>query len=363
MSYLARTRQTAADALRLREWALKRLLFGADAEVPLVSSDVWRTVLHRERCALILQESFEQRGANLNSDTRGELRSRAMKEAQWILSARGHLRMIERLATGNGIPVLVLKGTADVAQGRSVQITDVDVLTAPADAPRLVALLDSEGFTRDHRDATHHLAPRGIEGAVKIEVHVAVSGFDTPSDVPWGDVRPVPGMEALLMLAPHDHAWTVLCQASRKHPDRRARIRDLYLLQEALTRCTVAERARLNERVMKDPYRADLLEMLEQASNPLHESRSTEETLRRLYLLYAREWKNQTHKMTGVLWRAVVDSVAAGSAQDWERRQRLRVYSGLPRWSLNRLFISAPLAVASALIGRVMSCDQFLIEP
>lgn len=362
MTYFSRTRRTAAEALRLRGWALRRLLTGAEEELPAASALAWRAFLRSERCALLLQESLGESTSKLPSDCARELRDTAMRETVWILSARAQLHTIADIAAAHDIRVVALKGTAAVARGRNVQVTDVDVLATPADASKLARLLDATGFTRGPRDGPWHLAERMLSGAVNVEVHVAVSGFDSPETVRWHDVRAIDGMEPLEVLAPHDHAWTVLCQATRKHPDRRTRLRDLYLVNRALSESTVDERAALEARVLEDTYRRELSDMLVRATNVDQVEPATQRTLRRLYLLRARDLGVGSGTKTGRLWQMAVEVVAAGAVQDWERKQQLRDGSGVPRWTVRRFLFGAPLALIATVIGRVVSYDAFLLE-
>src|SRR5690606_3821454 len=112
---------------------------------------------------------------------------------------------------------------------------------------RFARRLDADGFEPKSGRGHWHLQARTDVGSLQVEVHRAVTGFDEPAAVPWQRCRPISSLEPLLALAPGDHAWTVVCQAVRKHPDRRLRIRDLYVIRDALGRSSAEDRARLVE--------------------------------------------------------------------------------------------------------------------
>lgn len=360
MNSKSRTRRAAEEALRLRGWVLRRLLTGVEETVPTASAGAWGSVVRWERCAVLLQQSLSGKVA-LDQDCAAELGRAAMQETLWILSANAQLRVLAGIAAAEAMPVIMLKGTAEVARGRGVMVTDVDVLATPPDAARLVELLDADGFSRGPRDGPWHLAERSREGAVHIEVHTAVSGFDSPEAIPWQTARSVESMRPLLVLAPHEHAWTVLCQAIRKHPDRRYRIRDLYLIRTALSDSTPEERASLEARVAADEDRIELTQMLAQASDPDYSTPEMKLRLRRLYLLYARR-SGDPGTIRGRLWHAAIEGVAAGFLEGWQQKQQLRTHAGQPLWSVRRFVVSLPLALATAVMGRAASWDEFLMR-
>ena len=53
------------------------------------------------------------------------------------------------------------------------------------------AALDERGFIPRQWDSAWHLKPRTSADALQVEVHLAVTGFDSPSAVPWADCRPI----------------------------------------------------------------------------------------------------------------------------------------------------------------------------
>lgn len=329
---LTRTRNIAEGALALRDWGARRLLSDTPpAEPPPgAATDAWRLFLWWERCAALLQHSLAEHPVALPPHAAAELRGMALREMRRILSARAQLRRVAALASDLDIPVIVLKGTADVARGVDSLLMDVDVLTRPQDAERLATALDAEGFTPSAGAGHWHLQARTDPGALQVEVHRAVTGFDDPAMVPWEEAREIDGLAPLLALAPGDHAWTVIGQAVRKHPDRRQRIRDLYLIRDALRRATPAEQALLRQRAAEDPYGTAASTMIElaEAGGILPEGTPARRRLRRMYLLQSRRIDAPPGTMRNRLWLRAVESVAAGPWENVRRFRRTHAYAG-----------------------------------
>jgi hypothetical protein len=239
---------------------------------------------------------------------------------------------------------------------------DADVLAAPEQASELAAALDALGFVPTQGDSKWHLQPRTSAGAVQIEVHRAVAGFDSPESVPWGDSRPLEGWEPLLALAPQDHAWTVLCQATRKHPDRRTRIRDLFMLKQALAACSEAGRAALFARVASDPLQSELREMLGRAGcgDFGQATGSSEKRLRRLYLMQSRVSSVPRGPTAWLLRTIAVNSVAIGTAPNWRLLTRLRHAAGPRPWS-PRSLLRIPAFATATLVALLLTADAPLV--
>src|SRR5438445_770625 len=101
-------RASVRDALRLRAAALD-LLGGRQphwSDLAACSAGTWDVLRRTERCALALKARIAaaERAVPDHAETA------ATRELQRILSARGHLQRIGRLAAAHGIPVIVLKG-------------------------------------------------------------------------------------------------------------------------------------------------------------------------------------------------------------------------------------------------------------
>lgn len=329
---LARSRHIAERALALREWGVRRLLSDAppDDPPPEAPAEAWHLFVWWERCASLLQHSLAEGAVALPSHAAAVLREMTLQEMRRILSARAQLHRVASLAAELGIPVIVLKGTADVARGIDSLLMDVDILTRPEHAEHLATALDSEGFQPKAGGGHWHLQARTDPGALQVEVHRAVTGFDDPTTVPWEGAREIEGYEPLLTLAPADHAWTVIGQAVRKHPDRRQRIRDLYLIRDAWRRASVEEWAGLHRRAAQDPYGTAGSEMIRLAENGgvIDPGSAAGRRLRRMYLLQSRRVVAPPGTLRNRLWLRAVESVAAGPVDNVRRFRRTHEYAG-----------------------------------
>ena len=154
------------DAVSLRAAALS-ILTGREPDwtrLQRCSAATWQLFFRTERCALALKTRLTAAGCAVPERARAEIERAATRELQRILSARGQLLRIGRLATAQAIPAIVLKGgVAALASAAPVDLHDVDVLALPPDAERLAALLDQEGFHATGPAGTAHLAQRIVK--------------------------------------------------------------------------------------------------------------------------------------------------------------------------------------------------------
>lgn len=326
---LSTTRRIASEGLQLRAWAARRLLGGDSSPPPEVGAAAWDLFLYWERCGVLLRHSLTESGTELAPQAARVLDERVIAELRRILSSRAQMKRVARIAGELGMEVVVLKGTADVARGMDLFVMDVDVLVRPEDVDRLGAALDEDGFEVSGGGGHYHLAPRRDPHSLQVEVHRAVSGFDDPADIPWDRLQPLEGYEPLVGFDPADHAWTSIGQAVRIHPDRRQRLRDLYLLRQALQRATEEQRDRLRRFARSDPYgdaSLRLLDLVERDGIPPAGS-AAERALRRMYLLQARRLNPPPKSFAQNLWVRGIDSVAAGSFGNFRRYYRTRTFA------------------------------------
>src|SRR5207248_9399435 len=98
------------------------------------SAATWQLFFRTERCALALKTRLTAAGCAVPERARAEIERAATRELQRILSARGQLLRIGRLAAAHAIPAIVLKGgVAALASTAPVAIDGVDVLVRPHD--------------------------------------------------------------------------------------------------------------------------------------------------------------------------------------------------------------------------------------
>src|SRR5438445_13691648 len=170
-------RASVRDALRLRAAAIDVLGGGQPDWTQLARSShgTWDVFLRTERCALVLKARI----AAAEREVPDPIEAAATRELQRILSARGHLQRIGRLAAAHGIPVIVLKGgVAALVSTAAVDLADADVLGRTPHAQGLAELLDREGFRSTGPTGPAHLAMRLAPNAVQIEVHFALNDIE-----------------------------------------------------------------------------------------------------------------------------------------------------------------------------------------
>ena len=205
------------------------------------SADTWKLFLRTERCALALKSRLTAAGCAVPDRARAEIERAATPELQRILSARGQLLRIGRLAAAHGIAGVVLKGgVAALASAAPVDLHDVDVLVRPLQAEQLAGLLDEEGFHATGPAGTAHLAQRIAPNTVQIEVHFALNDIEL-SDAMWNRARPLDGAAGLSRLGAPDHVWHLLVHSVVSHPYRRGSLRDVLLIADALRDCSPTE--------------------------------------------------------------------------------------------------------------------------
>ena len=238
MSASASPPALAADALRLRAWALELLGGGAAGDAPRVDPAAWRVFLRVEGCAMPVRNALHAARAGAGAGEEA-LDGAARVESQRVLSARAQVATIDRLAAEKGWRIAVLKGGVALADPQPLDVGDLDLLVAPEDARALLAALHGAGYKaygEDHpapgpRD--HHYAPRYTPGSVPVEVHFRIGEMDPEQDL-LGAAVPLERSRALLRLAPADHLRHLLLHTAVHHPHRRGRVRDLLLIGAAV---------------------------------------------------------------------------------------------------------------------------------
>lgn len=228
----------AADALRLRAWALVLLGGGAPADAPGATPAAWRVFLLVEGCALPLRNALRAAGVQAG-DGEAELDRLATAESQRLLSARAQVAWVDRLAAREGWRIAVLKGGVVLQGPRPLDVADLDLLASPAHAAALLSALHEAGYAAHGTDRAvpgprdHHYAPRWVPGQVPVEVHFSIGEMDPGQDL-LGPAVPLEGARALLRLAPADHLRHLLLHTVAHHPHRRGRLRDLLLIAAAV---------------------------------------------------------------------------------------------------------------------------------
>jgi hypothetical protein len=256
------------ETLRLRGWVLDFLAGVAAGEVT-APTGVWRLFIRSERCALPLKARLVASGVypRLDPDARMELDTAARQELQRVLSARAHLRLIDRLAAQHRWDVVVLKGgAACLADADALDLADLDVLARPEEARALAAALDEAGYRDAGPSSPLHLEGRMVGGGLKIEVHTSIdlAGSEWGASA-WSAIEPCDGAARLKLLSPRDHLWHLLVHVGVLHPYRRGAIRDSLLTAQALRRCSEGDLAEVDAQLISHPHGEVLQDLLDTA--------------------------------------------------------------------------------------------------
>lgn len=256
-------RATVREALLLRALATALLRRAPDAVVAEAAAKAgpcsvraWRTFLIIERCAIWLADQLTERkvASYLSAEANAVLREVREVELRRVLTARGQIAQLARMAAESELQVIVLKGgVAAVAGSPMLDLYDLDVLTDAGSAEALALQLDAHGYAPawvGEAHGHHHLAPRAKANQLMIEIH---------RTLPWANAGEVAGMvmraqtmdgcAPLLRLSAPDQLWCVLAHTALHHVDRCASIRDQLLIRSAVEECTAVELAQVQARM------------------------------------------------------------------------------------------------------------------
>jgi hypothetical protein len=170
-------------------------------------------------------------GATLPAGVLGFLRESTARAVRQALTVPGQITELAAAARELGIQIMVLKGTARLLDGAlpgSRSMSDIDVLTARADAARLHTFLRHRfGYEAFPASPEHHLPTLSRPGALPVEVHVQLTPRRTPLDGRlWRDARAV-SSTGLLVPSPTGALLHVLEHGALVHWAVRYRLRDL----------------------------------------------------------------------------------------------------------------------------------------
>ena len=240
------------DAVRLRQWALQ-CLTGEVCPPPDVCPGGHRIFFEAERCAIALQRRFDEEGLELSFSrhVRQQFADRRAAETGRIQSARRQLRTIGEIARKEGCRVAVLKGAVPVfSDARAVDLVDIDLLATPTDGNAFAAALDRSGYWPVGESTPRHLDRRSKGEAVAVEIHTTLDRLGGPlSQGYWNCLIPHDAIDDLFRLGGADHLWNLLEHATREHPERRGNIRDIVLIANAASDCSVGELQDVHNRI------------------------------------------------------------------------------------------------------------------
>jgi len=252
-------RRAAAQALRLRAWALGVLTGAPAAAPPHAGADAWELFLAVERCAHPLRRALSSAGVMeaLADPARAALERHGIPEAMKSLALRLEAAAVAGMLAERGWTGIVLKGGAAVLDGAcEVGMFDLDLLVRPEHARPLVEAMDRAGYRKEWDDVDpdtpgkHEMAVRIREGGIMVEIHFDLAPR-LEGDLFAGAV-PLP-VAPLLRLAPAENLWHVLIHGTLHHPDRRGVLRDVMVATAGVRWCSPAELAEVERRCAAHP--------------------------------------------------------------------------------------------------------------
>lgn len=231
-----------------------------------VSATLWQRALALEGCAVRLDRALRASGL---ADTSPPLLRQLVREAtaravRQALTLPGQVTELADAARELGIRIMILKGAArllgaDIPGMRSM--SDIDVLTAPADAARLHHFLrQRRGYEPMTACPEHHLPTLMRAGALPVEVHIQLGPHRTNLDARiWRDARGVLGTD-LVVPSATSALLHALEHGALVHWAVRYRLRDLLDVAEAWSADVDAEEVAAH--LARNPQRVALSTML-----------------------------------------------------------------------------------------------------
>lgn len=316
-------RRVAAQALRLRAWALSVLSGGPATPPPAARPEAWRLFLQAERCAHPLRQALSAARVldGVDEVARGALERKGVAEAMNALAARQEAASVSKVLAAGGWTGIVLKGGAAVLAGAcEVDLVDLDVLVRPEHAQPFADRLDATGYRRGGVDVGpddpngHEMAARFREGSIVVEVH-----FDLAPKLEgdlWAGAVPLP-FPSLFRLAPADNLWHVLIHGTLHHPDRRGVLRDLVVAAAGVRWCSTADLDEVERRCAAHPQGGLAARMLAMARG-MAEGRGEDAFAREAATGYLLRLYIERHAVSHARWLALSRTVFALGERDGE---------------------------------------------
>lgn len=249
------------EALRGRRWALTLLASPRGAPVPAppaVGAEGWRLLCDVESCGLPLTRELRAHGLEASAPPAllEAARGAAERELQRVMMARAQLRALDAHLADAGLTAIAIKGARVAEDAEPLDLGDIDLLMpSEDDARRFAAVLDARGYVTLLRDPAvihgNHLGARFVPGGLGVELHVRATYGDELAPASAG--VSLAGYRALRADPPAREVARVLRHTVRHHYFRRGHVRDVVLLARHVNACTGEERARLWERLSREP--------------------------------------------------------------------------------------------------------------
>ena len=250
----------------------------------------WQRVLGFDGCTVQFDRALRRTGlhAAAPAPLRRLLRDATSESLRNALLVHGQLAEVAAIAAREGIRVMALKGAARLLGGELAgtrSIADIDILTAPVDAPGLHDLLQRElGYSVDGAAYPHHLAGLTRPRSLGVEIHVRLTWTSIPLDAAmWEDTRVVmAGGNAIALPSATNLLLHTLEHAARVNWSARYRLRDILDVAALAT----ADCARVRDYVKANDSRRPMETLLAAAGAfapaPSRLTRSAWRTVRRV---------------------------------------------------------------------------------
>ena len=231
-------------------------------------ADRWQRVLGFDGCTVQFDRALQRAGlaAAAPAPLRRLLRDATSESLRNAVLVHSQLAEVAAIAAREGIRVMALKGAARLLGGEMAgtrSIADIDLLTAPGDAPLLHDLLQRElGYSVDGPAYPHHLAGLTRARSLGIEIHVRLTWTSLPLDAAmWEGTRVVmAGRNPIELPSATNLLLHTLEHAVRVNWSARYRLRDI--LDVAALATADADRARVQDYVNANECRRPMKTLL-----------------------------------------------------------------------------------------------------
>ena len=245
--------------LALRRWAataLDRHLRGdLITTIPDAPAWAWQHLATHDRVATSLVAACSDASLPIPD----ALRQHALRDGQQRLLLLARLHEVTAIAAAAGIPVLLLKGTADLGDPLVTPSGDLDLFVRREQLRALADALVRAGWSApDWQTPTSKpgVTLSRTQDPVTVDVHAGWFNMGHDLDaVAWNEPMAIPTLPGHCRPATRLHAWHLLTHGALQHPERRGGLRDAWRLHRLVRDCTDADRAWISARVEAHPER------------------------------------------------------------------------------------------------------------
>jgi hypothetical protein len=187
------------------------------------------------------------------------LRQHALRDGQQRLLLLARLHEVTAIAAGVGIPVLLLKGTADLGEPLLSPSGDLDLFVRLEQLRPLADALVRAGWSAP--DWQRRASKPGVtlsrdHDPVPVDLHAVWFNMreDTGREV-WDAPVAIPSLPGHHRPATRLQTWHLLLHGALQHPERRGCLRDTLRLHRLVHGCSTEDRAWIQAEVATHPDR------------------------------------------------------------------------------------------------------------